>query len=202
MPLQLLSRKPRARSCGSNFASVRIPADVLYLDIDYQEKYRPFTIESRTLPALRGHGRGSEAQQGFKLVLITDLHIADFPGYKPYDEGIAHDYFVKNPDGSVFVGPVWPGHSVFPDFTRAAVRDWWGTLYTGFVKMGVRGFWNDMNEPSVFETPTKTMPLDTVHHVEDRKTDHREIHNVFGMENVHATYEGLLKLNRTCVHLS
>jgi alpha-glucosidase len=133
-------------------------------------------------------------QQGFKLVTITDLHIAKVPGYKPYDEGMAHDYFVKNPDGSVYVGPVWPGPSVFPDFTRSAVRDWWGTLYTDFVNMGVRGFWNDMNEPAVFVYPTKTMPLDTVHYVEDRKTDHREIHNVFGMENVHGTYSGLLKL--------
>jgi alpha-glucosidase len=183
----------RVREVADEFRKRHIPADVLYLDIDYQEKYRPFTIDRERFPHFEGMVADLH-KQGFKLVLITDLHIADFPGYKPYDEGIAHDYFVKNPDGSVFVGPVWPGPSVFPDFTRAAVRDWWGTLYTGFVKMGVRGFWNDMNEPSVFETPTKTMPLDTVHHVEDRKTDHREIHNVFGMENVHATYEGLLKL--------
>src|SRR5439155_15153384 len=131
---------------------------------------------------------------GFKLVVITDLHIAKLPGYRPYDEGLANDYFVKNPDGSIYVGKVWPGDSVFPDFTRAAVRQWWGTLYTDFVKLGIRGFWNDMNEPAVFLRADKTMPLDTVHNVEGRKTDHREIHNVFGMENVRATYEGMLRL--------
>ncbi len=108
-------------------------------------------------------------QQGFKVIAITDLHIAKVPGYKPYDEGMAHDYFVKNPDGSVYVGPVWPGDAVFPDFTRSAVREWWGSLYTDFVKDGVRGFWNDMNEPAVFVYPWKTMPLDTVHYVEQRK---------------------------------
>jgi alpha-glucosidase len=183
----------RVREIADGFRKRHIPADVLYLDIDYQEKYRPFTIDRERFPHFEGMVADLR-KQGFKLVLITDLHIAAVPGYKPYDEGIAHDYFVKNPNGSVFVGPVWPGPAVFPDFTRAAVRDWWGTLYTGFVKMGVRGFWNDMNEPSVFDTPTKTAPLDTVHYVEQRKTDHREIHNVVGLENVHGTYDGMLKL--------
>ena len=183
----------RVREIADGFRKRKIPADVIYLDIDYQEKNRPFTIDRERFPHFEGMVTDLR-KQGFKLVLITDLHIAAVPGYKPYDEGMAHDYFVKNPDGSVFVGPVWPGPSVFPDFTRAAVRDWWGTLYTGFVQMGVRGFWNDMNEPSVFDPPTKTMPLDTIHYVEQRKTDHREIHNVFGMENVHGTYDSMLKL--------
>jgi alpha-glucosidase len=114
-------------------------------------------------------------RQGFKLVAITDPHIANRPGYAPYDSGRAHDYFVKNSDGSVLVGPVWPGPSVFPDSTRSAVRTWWGTLYREFVNDGIRGFWNDMNEPALFVYPPKTLPLDTVH-VEQRKTDHREIH--------------------------
>ena len=61
--------------------------------------------------------------------------------------------------------------------------------------MGVAGFWNDMNEPSVFQRADKTMPLDTVHRLDDgTTTDHRAIHNVFGMENARATYEGLRKL--------
>ena len=183
----------RVREVASEFRKRHIPADVIYLDIDYQEKNRPFTVDRERFPHFEQMVKDLR-QEGFKLITITDLHIAKVPGYKPYDEGMAHDYFVKNPDGTVYVGPVWPGPSVFADFTRAAVREWYGTLYTDFVKMGVRGFWNDMNEPSVFETITKTMPLDTVHYVEDRKTDHREIHNVYGMENVHATYEGLLKL--------
>jgi alpha-glucosidase len=131
---------------------------------------------------------------GWKTVFITDLHIAAVPGYKPFDEGEKNGYFVKNPDGTTFIGPVWPGPSAFPDFTRAEVRKWWGSLYADFVNMGVRGFWNDMNEPAVFNRPDKTMPLDIVSSVEGRKTDEREIHNVFGLENVRATYDGLLTL--------
>jgi len=183
----------RVREVANEFRKRKIPADIIYLDIDYQEKYRPFTVDRERFPHFEQMVKDL-GRQGFKVIAITDLHIAKVPGYKPYDEGTAHDYFVKNPDGSVYVGPVWPGDAVFPDFTRSPVREWWGSLYANFVKDGIRGFWNDMNEPAVFVYPQKTMPLDTVHYVEQRKTDHREIHNVFGMENARGTYEGLLKL--------
>ncbi|HEX7894924.1 MAG TPA: glycoside hydrolase family 31 protein [Terriglobales bacterium] len=183
----------QVREIASEFRKRKIPADVIYLDIDYQQDNRPFTINRERFPTFEQMIRDLRAQ-GFNIVAITDLHIAKHPGYRPYEEGLKGDYFVKNPDGSIYVGKVWPGDSVFPDFTREAVRKWWGTLYSDFVHMGVRGFWNDMNEPSIFERADKTMPLDTVHSVEGRKTDHREIHNVFGMENARATYEGLLRL--------
>ena len=183
----------RVREVADEFRKRKIPADVLYLDIDYQQNNRPFIVDRERFPHFEGMVKGLK-DEGFKLITITDLHIAKVPGTKPYDEGLAKDYFVKNPDGSVYSGVVWPGESVFPDFTRAEVRKWWGTLYSGFVKAGVRGFWNDMNEPSIFLRLDKTMPLDTIHSVEGRKTDHREIHNVFGMENVRATHDGLLQL--------
>ena len=183
----------RVREVAGEFRKRKIPADVIYLDIDYQQDNRPFTINRSRFPTFEQMIADLKGE-GFKVIAITDLHLAKLPGYKPYNEGIAHDYFVKNPDGSVYVGKVWPGDSVFPDFTRAEVRRWWGTLYTDFVNIGIRGFWNDMNEPSIFERPDKTMPLDTVHSIEGRKTDHREVHNVFGMENARGTYEGLLRL--------
>ncbi len=183
----------QVREIASQFRKRKIPADVIYLDIDYQQDNRPFTVDRQRFPNFEGMLKDL-GHEGFKVVAITDLHIAKLPGYRPYDEGVASDSFIKNPDGSVYVGKVWPGDSVFPDFTREQVRRWWGTLYSDFAKDGIRGFWNDMNEPSVFFVPSKTMPLDTVHSVEGRKTDHREIHNVFGMENVRATYEGLLRL--------
>ena len=183
----------RVREIAREFRSRKIPADIIYLDIDYQQNNRPFTVDREKFPNFEGMVKDLKSD-GFKIVAITDLHIAKLAGYKPYDEGIAKGFFVMNPDGFTYVGKVWPGDSVFPDFTRDAVRKWWGTLYTDFVHTGIRGFWNDMNEPSIFERVDKTMPLDTVHNVEGRKTDHREIHNVFGMQNARASYEGLLRL--------
>ena len=180
-----------------------IPADAIYLDIDYQDRNRPFSINRKAFPDLPGMVAQLKAEN-FHVVVITDLHIANAPGqnYAPYDSGIAGDHFVKNPDGSVFTGKVWPGPSVFPDFTRPQTRAWWGTLYSGLRTAGVDGFWNDMNEPSVFDTPNKTMPENVVHRIDEpgfapRTATHAEIHDVYGMENSRATFEGLLKLDPT-----
>jgi alpha-glucosidase len=188
------------RGIASRLRNDRIPADVIWLDIDYQDRHRPFTTNAKTFPDLKVLARDVGAQ-GFKLVAITDLHVAYAPnqGYAPYDGGAAGDHFLKNADGSLYVAPVWPGPSVFPDFTRASSRAWWGSLYKPFVDDGIAGFWNDMNEPAIFETPTKTMPLTTVHRIEGdgfapRTATHAELHNVYGMENGRATFEGMLAL--------
>jgi alpha-glucosidase len=178
----------------------RIPSDVVWLDIDFQHKNMPFTVDEKNYPNFPGLVKDLAAEN-FKLVVITDLHVAHQPGigYAPYDSGTAGDEFVKNPDGSVYVGPVWPGPAVFPDFTQARTRAWWGTLYKDFVNDGVAGFWNDMNEPAVFETPSKTMPDDIQHRIDEpgfrkRTATHLEIHNVFGMENSRGTQQGELTL--------
>jgi alpha-glucosidase len=188
------------RQIAARLRTDKIPSDVVYLDIDYQYKNRPFTVNSNTFPNFPGLVSDLRKQH-FHLVNITDLHIAHVPNqnYAPYDSGHASDQFVKNPDGSEFVGIVWPGPAVFPDFTRAQTREWWGGLYHEFVQDGVAGFWNDMNEPSVFDGPGKTMPLNTVHRIEEpgftaRNATHAEIHNVVGLENARATFDGLLKL--------
>ena len=190
----------QVREIATRLRTDRIPCDVVYLDIDFQDRNRPFTVNPKTFPNFPGLVSDLRKQH-FHLVTITDLHIAHAPnqGYAPYDTGHAGDHFVKRPEGSEFVGLVWPGPSVFPDFTRAETRRWWGGLYQEFVKDGVAGFWNDMNEPSVFDGPGKTMPLDSVHRIEEpgftaRTATHSEIHNIVGLENVRATYEGLLKL--------
>jgi alpha-glucosidase len=176
-----------------------IPSDAIYLDIDYQDKDRPFTVNKESFPDLAGMVETLH-REGFHVVAITDLHIADVPGqsYAPFDSGVAGDHFVKNADGSLYAGPVWPGPSVFPDFTQQHARVWWGGLYKQFTKIGIDGFWNDMNEPSVFNS-LKTMPDSVVHRIDEpgfapRTATHREIHNVYGMENSRATYDGQLAL--------
>jgi alpha-glucosidase len=194
----------RVRQIANEFRTRKIPADVIYLDIDYQQGYKAFTINREYFPHFEQMIKDLD-NQGFKTVVISDLHLKKEPGYKQYDEGTAADLFVKNPDGLQYVGPVWPGPSVFPDFTLSSARKWYGAQYKAFTDMGIAGFWNDMNEPSVFLQPDKTMAPGAVHRVDSetesripagpvRTADHREIHNVFGMENVRATYEGLLQL--------
>jgi alpha-glucosidase len=176
------------------------PTDVLWLDIDYQDRNRPFTVNRVAFPDMKALA-ADLAKRGVRVVTIADLHVAAAPGqgYAPYDMGLAADDFVHNPDGSDFVGTVWPGPSVFPDFTDRRVRKWWGGEYAALVGDNVAGFWDDMNEPSVFQSANLTMPLDTVHRIDSddfaaRNATHAEIHNVYGMENSRATFEGLRAL--------
>ena len=188
------------RQIAGTLRQDKIPTDVIWLDIDYQDRNRPFTVDTKAFPDLKGLTSELSAE-GIKLVTITDLHVADAPneGYTPYDTGTAANRFVHSPDGSIYVGKVWPGPSVFPDFTDAKARSWWGTNYRQLVDAGVAGFWNDMNEPSVFND-IGTMPLDVVHRVDSddfapRNASHAEIHNVYGLENTRATYDGVKALN-------
>ena len=186
----------RVLEVAKTFRDKNIPADAIYLDIDYQRGYAPFTVNRDYFPTFEQMVKDLSAE-GFHTVLITDLHIKHDPGhgYKPFDTGLKEDVFVKKADGSLYVGEVWPGPSVFPDFTLTRVRKWWGEQYKDFAEMGIAGFWNDMNEPALFETPTKTMPLDNRHRLDDGTSlDHRAIHNVFGMQNVRGTYDGLRTL--------
>ena len=191
----------RVREVAARLRADKIPSDVLYLDIDFQKEHRPFTVDPAKFPHF-DRMLADLKRENFQVVAITDLHIAKLPdaGYTPYDSGTAGNHFVKNPDGSNYVGTVWPGPSVFPEFTRPKTREWWGTLYKNFLAEGIGGFWNDMNEPSVFQTANQTMPDTVQHRIEEpgfrpRIATHLEIHNVYGMENSRATYEGLLKLN-------
>lgn len=191
----------RVLEVANRFRTDHIPADAIYLDIDYQEKNRPFTVNRTAFPDLAGMIAQLKAEN-FHVVLITDLHIANLPNsnYAPFDSGMDGNHFVKNLDGSVYSGKVWPGPSVFPDFTRQQTRAWWGTLYRDFHRDGADGFWNDMNEPSIFDSPTATMPEDVVHRIDEpgfanRAAPHAEIHNVYGMENSRATFDGLRTLD-------
>jgi alpha-glucosidase len=191
----------KVRAIADHLRQDRIPADAIYMDIDYQVHYRPFTIDKKKFPDFPAFVK-ELAKKDFHLVMITDLHIAYLPhqkSYAPFQNGVAGDHFLHNPDGSLYVGDVWPGPAVFPDFTQAATRKWWGGLYKQFYSYGVGGFWNDMNEPSVFNTATKTAPLDVVGQVNEpgfrtRPITQRAMHNIMGLENSRATYDGLLRL--------
>jgi alpha-glucosidase len=190
----------RVMEIAKHLRADHVPADAIYLDIDFQDHNRPFTINTERFPHFSQMVH-ELAQMNFHVVAITDLHIAKLPdaNYSPYDTGMAGDHFVKNPDASVYTGIVWPGPSVFPDFTRQITRQWWGTLYKDLLNDGVAGFWNDMNEPAIFNVPSKTMPDNIQHRIDEpgfksRTATHLEIHNIYGMENSRATYDGLLAL--------
>lgn len=190
----------RVRRLAADFRQRKIPADTLWLDIDYQDGFKPFTWNEDYFPE-PGKMLKALREDGFRVVTIVDPHPKKEAGYHVYAQGLDGNHFVKNPDGTLFEGPVWPsgaaknpGMSVFPDFTRSETRKWWGGLHQEFLELGVAGIWNDMNEPAVWIPPANTMPLDVRHDNDGRPTDQREIHNVYGMLHSRATFEGLQSL--------
>ena len=92
-------------------------------------------------------------------------------------------------------GPVWPPNCVWPDYTHPKVRKWWGDLYEElYNEVGISGFWNDMNEPAMFQIDHKTFPDEVLHHYEGNQTNHAKVHNIYGQQMSRATIEGLRKL--------
>ncbi len=190
----------RVRFIADNFRERKIPADVLWLDIHYLDGYNPFTWDKERFPDPKKM-IADLRRQGFQVVTIVDPHPKKQPGWWVYDTGLRADAFVKKRDGSIYEAPVWPsnaeknpGMSVFPDFSKPAGRDWWGGLFKFYTDDGVAGIWNDMNEPAVFVDPFHTMDNDARFDNEGQPSDARELHNVYGLLNTRATYEGLLKL--------
>lgn len=139
------------RQVAQQYQAAGIPLDSIYLDIDYMERYKDFTIDPARFPDLGGLVQDMKAQ-GIRLVPIIDAGVKIEEGYSVYQEGVANGYFCKDKDGKDFVGAVWPGRVHFPDFLQPAAREWFGTNYAVLTELGIEGFWNDMNEPAIFYT--------------------------------------------------
>jgi alpha-glucosidase len=183
----------KVRDLAKTFREKKIPCDALYLDIDYMDGYRCFTWNKSHFPDPAKMTADLEAD-GFKTVVIIDPGIKIDSEYPVFKEGKAKNYFCRRGDDYFMEGPVWPGRCQFPDFTNPEVREWWGGLHQTLLDAGVAGVWCDMNEPSVFGTGT--FPLDVRHNYDGFRGSHRKAHNVYGMQMVRSTYEGLRKLQK------
>ena len=128
--------------------------------------------------------------QGFRVMPIIDPGVKQDKKYKIYKEGIKKGYFVKNPDGTVYVNKVWPGDAVFPDFGREEVQQWWADNCKYLVDTGTAGIWDDMNEPASFEGE---IPDNIVFSDGKYPSTHKKLHNVYGHNMAKATYNGLKK---------
>lgn len=197
----------RVREIAAGFRRNKIPADVIYLDIDYMDEYRVFTWDKKRFPNPAKMISDLKAD-GFKTVLIIDPGIKVDENYDVYRQGKGKNVYVENPDGRDLIRNVWAKESVFPDFTDPRARDWFASFYRRHLDEGIAGFWTDMNEPATFMTdktekpeifhhPAKTFPYDTPHAGDGFPDTHRRYHNVYGMQMARATFEGVKKLEPT-----
>ncbi len=181
----------KVKEVANEFRKREIPCDALYLDIDYMDGYRCFTWNKKYFPDPKQMIADLSAN-GFKTVVMIDPGIKVDENYWVFQEGHDNNYFCRRGDDYFMEGFVWPGRCQFPDYTNPEVRKWWGGLYKGLVEDGVAGFWNDMNEPAVFGRGS--FPNDVRHQYDGHRGSHRKAHNIYGMQMVRATYEGLKEL--------
>jgi alpha-glucosidase len=189
-----------------------LPLDVLHLDIHFMNAFRPFTWDPQRFPNPKAFTDRLRAQ-GVKVVTIVDPGIkyqAPAPGardaashpelapqdqsYYVYNQGKAQDYFLKRKSGATYIARVWPGESVFADYTLDGAARWWGDLHRAYTDNGVAGIWNDMNEPSDFNDQTGKSQMDVVTYDGGTYSSYAGNRNVFGLNEARATYRGLERL--------
>ena len=174
-----------------------LPLDVVHLDIDYMHGYRVFTFDKERFPDPKAL-TDKLIRQGVKVVTIVDpgiKHPTDKnERYHAFDQGLEKNFFQRRRNGDLFVPRVWPGESVFVDYTMPEARRWWGDLHRVYTDNGIAGIWNDMNEPSDFVDQTGKNQLDVVSYDEGEKSTHAKNRNTFALLMSRATYEGLERL--------
>ncbi|CCF59252.1 hypothetical protein KAFR_0G02180 [Kazachstania africana CBS 2517] len=173
--------------------SMGIPFDFIWLDLEYTDDKKFFTwkLDSfgnplRLLKKLNQLGRN--------LVVLIDPHLKD--NYFVSDLLKTKSVEVKNYLNQTFVGHCWPGDSIWIDTLSQFGQSVWFELFKNFTSSFVSNnlfnlhFWNDMNEPSIFNGPETTAPKDLIH---DGREE-RSIHNLYGLTVHEATYASIKEL--------
>lgn len=177
------------RQVAEGYRREGMSLDCIYLDIDYMEGFKDFTVSRERFPEFERLVSDMKSE-GIRLVLIIDAAVKVEKGYSVYEEGIKNGYFCKDEEGNPYVVGVWPGDSVLPDVLNTEAREWFGGKYRTLLDMGIEGFWNDMNEPAIFyskkrfsgfmenfmpefaeeyfRTKENGLPIETYNHFKDR----------------------------------
>eukprot|EP01006_Ploeotia_vitrea_P029201 TRINITY_DN61783_c0_g1_i1.p1 TRINITY_DN61783_c0_g1~~TRINITY_DN61783_c0_g1_i1.p1 ORF type:complete len:752 (-),score=444.51 TRINITY_DN61783_c0_g1_i1:1437-3473(-) len=200
----------------ANYSKAKIPLDTIWNDIDHMDKYMDFTFDPVNYPVDKVKSFVSKLHaNGQQYVVILDPGIHNVPNYTPYSDGLKLDVYIKEADGTTnFVGKVWPGSTVFPDWFHPSASKYWQTQIAGFLdQVPIDGLWIDMNEISNFgngppttaskyndppykinncgnHSPldTKTIAMDCKHH---GNLSEYNVHNLFGLMEGIATREAL-----------
>ncbi|WP_329407762.1 glycosyl hydrolase [Streptomyces sp. NBC_00704] len=168
-----------------------LPLDAVQLDVDHYDGQQVFSVDRDRFPELPGLAEELR-REGTRLVSVVDPAVKAAPGTAVFDGGVAEDAFVRGAAGELVEGVGQPGKSVFPDFTHARVREWWGALHAERIAQGFAGFCHERDEPTSFAAfGEPTLPRSARHSLEGRGGDHREAHNVYGLCMARAAYEGL-----------
>jgi alpha-glucosidase len=190
------------REIATEFRKRKIPCDTIYLDIDYMDEYRVFTHSSERFPTFTKMIEDLRAQN-FNVITIVDPGVKQDEKFPVFKSGLKDDLFCKTQEGEVYIGQVWPGHSAFPDFLKAETRKWWADNHSFYIKNGIAGIWNDMNEPALFNWTRPlpevmdALPIESAQQfcqtLDGERIGHLEVRNLFGTLMCKSTHQGLIE---------
>ncbi|GAP84450.2 putative glycoside hydrolase family 31 protein [Rosellinia necatrix] len=145
------------------FAKHEIPLETIWNDIDYMKAYRDFENDPDRYPYEEGakflaelHGNNQHYIPIIDAGVYVPIPANQSDEYPPFDRGLEQNAFVSNPDGSLYIGQVWPGFCAWADwigalFGRNGANQWWISEVTEFhKKIPFDGIWIDMSEVASF----------------------------------------------------
>lgn len=171
-----------------------IPLDMIYMDIDYMQDFKDFTVNETNFPDFTSFVQEMRGR-GIRLIPIIDAGVKIEEGYSVYEEGVEKGYFCKDADDSDYVAEVWPGDTHFPDVLNKEARRWFGDHYRFLIEHGIEGFWNDMNEPAMFNCDTHEEYKKIYHNVDGKKIRHDRVHNLYGYYMTRAAGEAFERIH-------
>lgn len=169
------------RQVVENHRADHIPLDCVYLDIDYMEQYKDFTVNGETFPKFADFVAEMKKEH-IHLVPIIDGGVKKEDGYEIYEEGKEKGYFCKDETGEDFVLGVWPGRCCLPDMLNEEAGRWFGQKYRILLEQGIDGFWNDMNEPAIFYSEQGL--ADAFAQIDQYRAQNLDIHSFFAFQNL------------------
>lgn len=166
-----------------------VDVSAIYLDIDYMDKFKIFTFDKNKFPDNK-RLLDNLHKRDVKLVTIIDPGVKISQDYNVFKNGLGH--YIENKNGEIYTSNLWPGNSAMPDFFNKDAIKWWKGEIKHFMK-NTDGIWLDMNEPSLFNE-FKTIQPDALHNIDNKKIEHRYLHNAYSYFQVKATYEAMKEI--------
>jgi len=182
---------------ANDFIKHDIPCDTIYMDIDYMERFKDFTVSEERFPEFKTFVEKMKTK-GIRLIPIIDAGVKIEEGYSIYEEGIKHKYFCMDADDNPFVAAVWPGRCHFPDFLNPEARKWFGKKYKILTDMGIEGFWNDMNEPTIFYSEKGLK--EAIDLVKDSENKNLDIYSFFELKDKFSAIMNRLEDHKSFYH--
>ncbi|XP_077980261.1 lysosomal alpha-glucosidase-like [Glandiceps talaboti] len=207
----------KTREVWQSMLDAKIPLDTQWNDIDSMDSSKDFTLDPQAYGDLPDFVKEIHKNKQHYVIMVDPAISNEQPkgSYPPYDDGVEMDIFIRDYKGKPFVGKVWPGHTVFPDYTNPATVEWWEKQTRIFHnKVEFDGLWNDMNEPASFVSGAvgEGCPIGNTYDyppyvpnvfgitlndesmcpsAKQNLSLHYNLHNLYGYTEVSATYRAL-----------